>query len=102
MPQHRVVLTATAERHVRAIVAWWTGKRESAPTLFEDELAAALRQLAALPLVGSVYEGARLPGVRRVRLRRSQFHVYYTIDREKRDVVVRAVWHCARGRAPPL
>ena len=40
--------------------------------------------------------------VRRILLRRTRYHVYYTCDPESGSAVIRAVWHAARGRTPRL
>jgi plasmid stabilization system protein ParE len=101
MAAHSVALSATAERQVRVIVAWLEQNQPDAVSLFTSELAAAVEQLEHLPRLGSAYELSR-PGVRRLRLRRSEHHVYYTVNDATRTVVVRAVWHCARGRRPRL
>ena len=56
--------------------------------------------LADAPNAGSPDRVARLAGTRRLLLRRTGFHVYYTVDSEA--VVVRALWHAVRGRGPKL
>lgn len=40
--------------------------------------------------------------VRRILLHNSRYHVYYTADSDRREVMVRAVWHAARGQGPEL
>lgn len=77
--------------------------RAASPDLFLDELSASLDRLARVPETGAGY--GRLVGgteVRRLLLRRSGYHVYYTVRAETPEVLVRAVWHATRGRGPLL
>jgi plasmid stabilization system protein ParE len=99
---YRVVIAARAERQVQLIAEWWSTHRPSAPALFLDELTEALSRLAAAPLSGSPYAVGKPKGVRRVLLRRSRYHVYFTVNDRDELVAVRAVWHSARGGAPNL
>jgi hypothetical protein len=46
---YRVYLAAVAERHVRAIAAWWAENRPNAPSMFERELSAGLDRIAEVP-----------------------------------------------------
>lgn len=98
----RVLVAARAETQIRAIEEWWKANRPDAPTLFVGELQAALERIAATPGVGAEYLVSGLRDVRRVLLRRSRYHVYYTVDTAREIAVVRAVWHGARGREPHL
>ena len=99
---HRVKLAAVAERHVRAIQAWWLENRVSSPDLFQRELAATFERLSATPESGRVYRFYGGGAIRRALLPRTRHHVYYTIDHERVAVVVLAVWHSARGQPPRL
>ena len=102
MTPYEVVVTARAEEQVRTIRAWWAAERAGAPGVFTEELAASFERIATLPRSGSPYPVPTPAGVRRVLLRRSRYHVYYTIDDPARRVVVRAVWHTSRGSGPEL
>jgi len=97
-----VVVSATAERHIAAIGEWWCDHRPAAPDLFREELEAALALLERSPTSGSPYPVAKPKGTRRKLLPRTRYHVYYTFDDEKREVIVRAVWHAMRGSGPRL
>lgn len=99
---HSVYFTASAERHFRAIDEWWQVNRTGAPGLFAWELTDAIRQLAGSPHSGKPYEVQRPVGARRLLLRRTGYHVYFTVDDEQRSVAIRAIWHAARGRPPRL
>lgn len=95
-----VVLTPTARGHVQRIDAWWRADRLSSPDLFSQELAAALAVLEQAPRIGRPYADAGIPDVRRVVLRSSRFHVYYSFD--EGVVAILAVWSGLRGSGPPL
>lgn len=49
-----------------------------------------------MPFLGKVYRGTQ----RRCLLRRSQFHVYYTVDEVAHVVEIDAVWSAHRGSGP--
>ena len=102
MRTYEVQLTATAERHVRIVGAWWEANRPDTAGLFQAELADAVAQLADSPHRGRPYAASRLAAARRILLGKTGYHVYYTVDDDRAVVTVRAVWHAARGRAPRL
>ena len=103
MTPFRLVVTETAERHLEAIREWWTLNRRDAPLLFIEEIEAAFERIARAPNSGALYRRAKLRAeVRRILLRLTRHHVYYTCDPESGRAVVRAVWHAARGRGPRL
>lgn len=102
MTRYRVAVVERAEVQLRTIDAWWRTHRTVAPELFVEELAAAFERIADVPFSGSPYALAKPVGVRRTVLRRTRYHVYYTVDESARLVVVRAVWHMSRGHGPPL
>jgi plasmid stabilization system protein ParE len=98
-----VVFTRRAERHVQEAGTWWRANRTKAPEALAEELASALRLVASQPDVGAVARNVRLPGVRRVLLRRANYHLYYQlVDTPVRTVQVVAFWHANRGNAPAL
>jgi plasmid stabilization system protein ParE len=94
----KVELSAEAEAQVDRIDAWWREHRQAAPDLFADELDEAVRALAATPGIGVRY--APKPGVRRVLLTRTRYHLY--VIEEAARVYVVAVWSAYRGRGPRL
>jgi plasmid stabilization system protein ParE len=98
----RVVVTDTAERHLETIRAWWTLNRRDAPLLFLEEIETAFERISRAPRSGALYRRTATSGVRRILLRRTRYHVYYSCDPESSSAVIRAVWHAARGRGPRL
>lgn len=97
----RVVFVREARVQLAEIARWW---RENRPgqELFERELTKALALLAQQPELGAPYIAAPQPGVRRTILRKTQYHVYYSVDRARGLVRVLAIWHTAREHGPPL
>ena len=103
MKRYRVEYAARAEAQVVAVSRWWAENRRDSPTLFTEELAAVFEGLLETsPLSGAPFPASRPRDVRRVLLGRSRYHVYYTVDQDAGRVIVRAVWHAARGRGPRL
>jgi plasmid stabilization system protein ParE len=100
--RYRVVITAAAEAQLRRALAWWRDHRGDAPDLLRLEVGQVLMRLATQPSAGSAYPVETPSGVRRVLLRRSRYHVYYTFRPSAAEVVVRAIWHSARGSGPPV
>jgi plasmid stabilization system protein ParE len=94
-----VVTTPKADLQILEIDAWWRENRDKAPDLFEEELALALRMIAAAPGVGKRFPNPRAK-VRRVLLRSTRNHVYY-VEYEERVVVV-AVWGAVKRAGPDL
>ncbi len=98
----RLELAPRAEAQIRSISEWWRAHRPAAPRVFAEELASALDLAVKAPMVGIPYAERRGVTIRRLLLRRSSYHVYFSYDREADVVAVRAVWHAARGMGPPL
>jgi len=98
----KVWFTARARRRALLVASWWRANRPAAPDLFEQELHEAKQTLGAHPLLGPVYEtvGARV--MRRLLLRESEQHVYYSVDESADTVVVHTIWGARRGRGPKL
>jgi plasmid stabilization system protein ParE len=96
----RVEFTDDAREQVRAVSVWWRENRRASPTLFEDELAAALVLLESGPLLARVFDEVRGKVVRRARLPRTRYSLYFTVDDDL--VTVHALWHGSRGSGPPL
>jgi plasmid stabilization system protein ParE len=95
-----VEFTEGAVNQLQAATSWWRMNRPYAPELFEHELAGALALLARGPLLAQVFANVEGTLVRKVRLPRTRYALYFTIDAE--IVTVHAVWHGARGEGPPL
>jgi plasmid stabilization system protein ParE len=75
-----VELTDAAQRQVEAAAAWWGANRTYAPALFSDELEGALELLAHGPLLAQVFANIEGKVVRKVRLPRTRYALYFTVD----------------------
>jgi plasmid stabilization system protein ParE len=91
-----------AGRQIRAAAKWWIRNRTKAPTLLRDELEAAYGLIDAVPRAGQSVPHARIAGLRRVLLGRTQYHLYYVVAEDERAVDILALWHTSRGKGPPL
>lgn len=97
----QIVIVPDADEQIREIDEWWRENRTAAPDLFVEELAAAISLLEMWPLVGRRRRHRTVPGLRRVLLRATRYHVYYVPVDETRLLVL-AVWSAVRGRGPRL
>ena len=102
MNEHRLGFAPEAIEHIAEIRAWWAANRLRNPRLFDGELWAVRRRLVASPRAGEPYPHPRVPGVRRLLMPRSRYHVYYVVDDTASCVWVLAVWHAERGGKAPL
>ena len=102
MPRVRLRTAPQARAQVRRAKDWWTRNRGSSPEFLRDELTRALELLAEYPDVGRTYEHPEIPCLRRLLLRRTQYHLYYVHDAAAHEVVVLAFWSAARGRGPVI
>ena len=98
----RVLLSPEAEEQLRLADAWWRGNRLLVPELLLDEFAETVRLLGELPELGATFARSKIPGVRRLLMRRSAHWVYYVPDRGRSVVYVLAVWATRRGSDPQL
>jgi plasmid stabilization system protein ParE len=98
----RVWTAPQADAQAHEAREWWKQNRPAAPDLFARELAHALALLADTPDIGLRYRPARIPGLRRLFLPATRYHLYYVHDTAKSEVMVLAIWSATRGRRPPL
>ena len=96
----RLRIAAAADEQIERIDMWWQANRQAAPDLFAQELADALEALTERTTAGVPHCERRGVTVRRLLLRRSRYHVYFSYGADIVDV--RAVWHAERGRGPSL
>ncbi len=95
-----VQTTPEADAQIREVDGWWRANRPASANLFAEELAASFDTVGQTPNICRVYRHPTIPGMRRVLLRGTRYHVYYV---QSGDMVsVLAVWHARRGVGPPL
>lgn len=98
----KVRFSPRAQQRVRIVAKWWRENRPSAPTLFDEELDAAIEMLKNRPSIGAVYQMRGGEIVRRTLLKKSAQHVYYSVDDANGVIVIYSVWGARRGRGPKL
>ena len=76
--------------------------RSAAAALFTEELAAALELIAGAPRIGRRRRHRGVPGMRRILLRATRYHLYYAPSDDGRRLFVLAVWSALRGKAPSV
>lgn len=94
--------TPEADTQTLAAAEWWRANRPKAPGPFEREFHEGVTLLASVPDVGRRYPRRGIPGLRRLLLPRTRYHVYYVHGRSRSEVLVLAVWSAVRGRGPRL
>lgn len=99
MTPRLVRFTSTAQEHVRREKDWWLENRTHTE-IFATELEQALKVLTVLPGAGTPYPYAEVAGLRRMYLRKTACHIYYTFD--EHEVIVRALWGAKRSRGPAI
>jgi len=75
-----VVIVDAAEEQLGEIVEGWAAHREASPLLVTQEFDRCVSLLEASPDVGVRFLRSRVPGVRRLVMKRTKHHVYYLHD----------------------
>jgi plasmid stabilization system protein ParE len=99
LPVH---IVTSAARAITDAAEWWESNRPKAPHAFVEELDRALQLVAAQPAIGARAQNVKLAGVRRIRLGRVRYHLYYRIAEAPPRIEVLALWHTSRGSSPPV
>ena len=100
MKTYKIDVAPRARSQLMSILDWWAKNRPASPMLVLEEFEHAVALLAKTPGLGRRYQPR--PGVRRLLLSRSQYHVYYVIDQPRRLIRVVSLWHTARSKPPPI
>jgi plasmid stabilization system protein ParE len=98
----RFRISPRAGRQIRAAARWWLTNRTAAPTLLSDEIGSAYILLGDLPFAGEEVPHSPIPGLRRVLLGRTHYHLYYVVSEADSVIDVLALWHTSRGSKPRL
>jgi plasmid stabilization system protein ParE len=98
----KIEIGKRAQRQVERADRWWRKHRPSASALFEREYEHALGMLLGMPTAGAPYPTRRRPSMRRLLLPRSQYHLYFCVERSDTVVVIHSLWGVRRGRGPKL
>lgn len=94
----RLRITARAAHEIERADAWWRENRQAVPAALREDLKGAFDLLLRQPGIGAKVVSARLPGTRRLHLKRIRYFIYYRVRGEDLDVL--SVWHSSRGSAP--
>lgn len=97
-----VIVLPSAERQLREIAEWWMAHRPASPRLVREDLERCLSLLDALPGVGARFHRSRVPGVRRLPMRRTRHHVYCRHDEANAIIHIIAVWGAPKLGPLPL
>jgi hypothetical protein len=80
------------EEQLHEIAAWWSEHREASPWLVLDEFDRCVSLLESTPDAGARFHRSRVPGLRRLVMRRTKHHLYYLHDERNAVVYIIAVW----------
>ena len=97
-----VVLVDPAEEQLHEIAEWWMSHRDASPLLVMDEFDRCVSLLESSPDAGPRFHRSRVPGVRRLVMRRTKHHVYYLHDEPNAIVYIIAVWGAPKVGHPVL
>ena len=96
----RLRITARAVGEIERADAWWRENRQAVPAALREDLRSAFQLLLEQPEIGVNVVSIRLPGTRRLHLKRIRYYIYYRVRGE--DLNVLSVWHSSRGKAPTV
>ena len=96
----RVKVSARAAKQVRSAAEWWAANRPAAPGAIAADFGESVALLTEHPDIGTMYTGARTPGIRRLYLSRVRYFVYYKATSSELQVL--AFWHASREHQPAL
>ena len=97
-----VRIVSSAGRAIIEAADWWKSNRPKAPGAFVEELERALQLISSQPAIGARAQNVKLAGVRRIRLARVRYHLYYRVAASPPRIEVLALWHTSRGESPPI
>jgi plasmid stabilization system protein ParE len=99
---YKVSVSPKARRLFIEANEWWVENRPAAPTLVTQETNRILAVLSDSPTIGGLYRRLKENDVRRMRLKKTPYHLYYLVNDEEREVLVLAIWSAMRNEGPPL
>lgn len=100
-PLH-VDVSDLAKAQILAAEEWWRVNRAKAPNAVREDLERASSLIAVQPEIGARAKNISLPGVRRLRLARIRYDLYYRVVEGHEQLEILAFWHASRGSDPPL
>ena len=98
----KVRATGRAKREIARAALWWSKNRPQAPLLFLDELEAAERHLRTAPISGQIYGYRKDRLIRLWLLEKTEYHLYFSVNRKAQVIMLHSIWGARRGRGPKL
>jgi plasmid stabilization system protein ParE len=98
----KVRFTPEAEQQAEESDTWWRQHRPEARDLFAQELRYATDRILSMPDIGTIAAVVQGRPVRRLLMRRTRHHLYYSRIPEQDVLIVHAIWGAPRGVGPPL
>ncbi len=92
--------TPRAESEAEREREWWRENRPDSPDLFDKEIADAIEKIRRRPTAGTVVPASFPEEVRKVRLRKTKNHVYFTVH--EGEIVILSVWGATKEHGPKL
>ncbi len=89
-----------AERHLEHLAQWWWDNRQDSRRQVLEEVERATSIVCEMPGVGNVYESKRGREVRRCRVGKTPYYLYYVVDMDAETVSVLAIWSAEVGQGP--
>ena len=94
--------TDRAELHLEELSGWWAVNRpDSRRQVIEivEEVTLLLREVSGM---GSFYARKRGREVRKLRVGKTPYYLYYSVDKKAEMVAVLAIWSRVRRASPPI
>lgn len=98
----KIVFTPEADQQVEECDAWWRRNRKATGSLFAHELAAVKELILKSPGIGTVYATLDGEPVRRLLMKKTDNHLYYSVDHHRDCVIVHSVWGGPKEHGPKL
>lgn len=93
--------TDRAESHLEHLADWAENHQKSRRQVLK-EVERATSMLCEMPSMGSLYESKRGRDVRRSRVGKTPYYLYYVVDADAETVSVLAIWSAMRRAGPDL
>jgi hypothetical protein len=101
-PRLRIVYWERAAKQIEKANDWWRAHRPAAPDAISEDLVEILDLLSVQPGLGLPATNVKLPGVRRVLLKRVGYYLYYRVSSTLDTLELLAFWHSRRRTRPQL
>ena len=98
----RVFLSLEARAQLEAAALWWDEQRSVGRDVLLTEFEDAIDRIRTQPEAAPTFRVRRGIVTRRLLLRLTRYHVYYSIDGAAGEIRITAVWHGSRHKGPRL